>query len=263
MTWHARPESDRWVELMAGRVLDDLTRDEASELDALGEYDGSFELAATAIDIALSRTSMAPMPAELADRILTTYRREHAPSVRDQASSPQRVEATAAARGPSIPILYKLGWVAAAACFLVAVTSWWPRATVPAADLYVSVDRQADLISPPWSFNAAGGADPRFANVSGEVHWSTATQRGYMEFDGLPVNDPTKQQYQLWIVDPGRDAEPVDGGVFNVTQTGRVRVPIDAKLPIVHPAAFALTVEKPGGVVVSDGPLQLVAAVKG
>jgi hypothetical protein len=46
-----------------------------------------------------------------------------------------------------------------------------------------------------------------------------------------------------------------------VTETGRVRVPFGAKLPIISPAVFALTVEKPGGVVVSEGPLHLVAAV--
>lgn len=90
-----------------------------------------------------------------------------------------------------------------------------------------------------------------------------------MTFRNLSPNDPTQRQYQLWVVDPSRDKHPVDGGVFdiascpadaNTTPSGEVIVPIVCKLPVASPAAFALTVEKPGGVVVSAGPLVLVAA---
>ena len=84
-----------------------------------------------------------------------------------------------------------------------------------------------------------------------------------MRFIGMPVNDPNRQQYQLWIVDPDRDAQPVDGGVFDVNEDGEVIVPINAKLPIDDPTTFAITVEKPGGVVVSEGPLHIVAPVPG
>jgi hypothetical protein len=44
----------------------------------------------------------------------------------------------------------------------------------------------------------------------------------------------------------------VDGGVFDVpANSGEVVIPIHAELPILKLAAFAVTVEKPGGVVVS------------
>ena len=76
---------------------------------------------------------------------------------------------------------------------------------------------------------------------------------GYMQFSGLQSNDPRVEQYQLWIFDGTRDdAHPVDGGVFDINQNGEVIVPIHAKLPVAHPTAFAVTLEKPGGVVVSD-----------
>ena len=50
--------------------------------------------------------------------------------------------------------------------------------------------------------------------------------------------------------------------MFDVTKDGEVIIPIDAKLAVASPAAFAITVERPGGVVVSDGPLEVVAAPK-
>ena len=77
---------------------------------------------------------------------------------------------------------------------------------------------------------------------------------------GMAANDPANAQYQLWIIDPDRDARPVDGGVFDVPAgAAEVIVTIDAKLAIARPTAFAVTLEKPGGVVVSDGPLLIVA----
>ena len=73
-----------------------------------------------------------------------------------------------------------------------------------------------------------------------------------MRFVGLAPNDPTVEQYQLWIFDRAQpEATPIDGGVFDVVADEAV-VAIDAKLPVVEPYLFAVTVERPGGVVVSD-----------
>ena len=81
-----------------------------------------------------------------------------------------------------------------------------------------------------------------------------------MRFSGLPAKDPTKAQYQLWIVDPARDERPVDGGVFNIpSDGGEVVVPIRAALRVDNPVAFVITVEQPGGVVVSKQ--EIVAAI--
>lgn len=46
--------------------------------------------------------------------------------------------------------------------------------------------------------------------------WSTEGQEGYLRLKGLPANEPSRSQYQLWIVDPERDEFPVDGGVFDI-----------------------------------------------
>ena len=83
-----------------------------------------------------------------------------------------------------------------------------------------------------------------------------------MTIRGLPKNDPFKEQYQLWIIDPSRDDEPIDGGVFDISADVESVIPINAKLMVGNPKVFAVTVEKPGGVVVSDQKrLPLIAKV--
>lgn len=73
-----------------------------------------------------------------------------------------------------------------------------------------------------------------------------------MTIRGLPVNDISKEQYQLWIIDPTRDEKPVDGGVFDISNATQSIISIRAKLQVDKPTLFAITIEKPGGVVVSD-----------
>ena len=51
----------------------------------------------------------------------------------------------------------------------------------------------------------------------------------------------------------------VDGGVFDIGP-GEVIVPIRAALPVTTPKLFAVTIEKPGGVVVSSRQRIVVTA---
>ena len=97
----------------------------------------------------------------------------------------------------------------------------------------------------------ASASDP-YKGLSGEVIWNDEKQEGYMSLENLAVNDPTKNQYQLWIVDPERDELPVDGGVFDITEKdGKSIIPIRNALAINKPVAFVITLEQPGGVVKS------------
>src|SRR5208283_2538684 len=119
------------------------------------------------------------------------------------------------------------GWWAAAACLLLAIGAWW-RAAAPS----VAPARQFHQPPPPVSRTPAEeralllagfaavriplGAtkDPAAAGVSGDVVWDPITQRGFIRFVGMPVNDPKVQQYQIWIFDAERDQRyPVDGGI--------------------------------------------------
>jgi hypothetical protein len=103
--------------------------------------------------------------------------------------------------------------------------------------------------------------DPNAKGASGDVVWSSEKHTGFMRIAGLAVNDATQLQYQLWIFDADRpEATPVDGGVFDISVTGEVIVPIDAKISVGKPVLFAVTVEKPGGVVVSKRERIVLAA---
>ena len=106
----------------------------------------------------------------------------------------------------------------------------------------------AGVIKADWK----GGNMPDADKISGDVVWSDAAQAGYIRLNGLPMNDKAKETYQLWIYDETQDKKtPIDGGVFDITSEGEVIIPIDAKLKARNPSTFAITVEKPGGVVVS------------
>ena len=106
----------------------------------------------------------------------------------------------------------------------------------------------------------ASASDP-YAGLSGEVIWNDEKQEGYMSLENLVVNDPTINQYQLWIVDPERDELPVDGGVFDITQNdGKSVIPIRNALAINKPVAFVITLEQPGGVVKSKQEIVVALA---
>ncbi len=96
--------------------------------------------------------------------------------------------------------------------------------------------------------------------VSGRILWNSELQLGTFQLDGLPPNEPSLSQYQLWIVD-GRRAEspPIDGGVFDITGEDQPFV-IDPLLPIFDATQFVVTEEDPGGVVVSDGPARATSS---
>jgi len=94
----------------------------------------------------------------------------------------------------------------------------------------------------------------------GDVVWSDEMQKGYVRVTGLPKNDPQKETYQLWIVAENQNPKtPVDGGTFDVSAEGEVIIPINPKVKALNPQAFAITMEKPGGVPVS--PQTKVAAI--
>jgi len=141
------------------------------------------------------------------------------------------------------------GWLAAAAVAAL----WWlgPLAPTPtAAPGWDTVVASEEVVVAAWE----PGGDATGDDVSGEVAWSGSMQRGVLRLAGLAVNAPDDAQYQLWIFDEARDARyPVDGGVFDIpTGEGVVEIPVEPAIPVDSPTLFAVTVERPGGVVVSD-----------
>lgn len=250
-------QPDRAEELLADMALQGLSPAEAAELSALLRAGGgadraegeALELAAAALDLAMNPGPYEAMPESLRIGI--------------ERAVPSAIGAPRA-RGDVIgQITPKSGrssaafaWLVAAACLALAVTAWWPgvggRAALQTSEAYGRLVSQAsDLTRADWKAMGELEKTP----VTGEVVWSSDRQEGYMVFSGLPANSPTRDQYQLWIFDPTQsDKTPIDGGVFDIPPTadGRVIIPIDPKLRPTGPTLFAITIEKPGGVVVSD-----------
>jgi hypothetical protein len=148
------------------------------------------------------------------------------------------------------------GWLAAAAAIAVVVAPALSsrRGQLPPAPTDSTAQLRTALAAAVSPLAWAATADSAALGAGGDVVWSDSAQAGVMRITGLAANDPTTVQYQLWIFDAARDERyPVDGGVFDVPAgASEVLVPIRAKIRVSEATLFAVTVERPGGVVVSD-----------
>jgi hypothetical protein len=244
---HFADWDERTLDLCIDRFTVGLDRDGEDTLDRLADPTDveDFERAVAAVHLGLLGDIEAP-PSTLMERL--QHDALHNVSSSGAAETP---------RGQVIPFRTRavaaLGWLVAAALLLVL----FPFGPFAPGEPDVFTLRETlvadatDLVRASWTATEDAAA----LEASGEVVWSSDRQEGYMLFRGLEPNDPTENQYQLWIFDPTRadwEAKPVDGGVFDVPSTGEVVVPIEAKLGVSETALFAVTVEVPGGVVVSE-----------
>jgi hypothetical protein len=247
-------------ELLADRAMEGLPLDEERELDRLlseaGDVDDeAFDRAAAATDLALGSQRFEPMPRELRDKIaaarIASRQAAERPVLRSVPAEPgPGALRPASAQRP--PFVLWSGWVAAIAASLVALFVTRPSSEPPVAQPPSIVDEvmhAKDTIKVAWKPTD----DPDGKLVHGDIVWCNSMQKGFIRLAGLPRNDPAKRQYQLWIFCKQRDDRyPVDGGVFDIdASTGDVIVPVQAKLEIGAPKMFAVTIEQPGGVVVS------------
>ncbi|MEZ6015310.1 MAG: anti-sigma factor [Planctomycetota bacterium] len=159
---------------------------------------------------------------------------------------------------PAGPLVWA-GWVAAAAaavlCVVLARQLAGLEERLHLGDPAVRRDRLVAEAPDVATLDWTPLTDPSAQGLAGRVTWSDARNEGYMTFRGLAANDPKVEQYQLWIfrgTDLGAEPYPVDGGVFDVASAGEAVVPIDPKLLVGRAGTFVVTVEPPGGVVVSD-----------
>ncbi len=282
----ATPEFDRerYEDLRVDHALYGLMPQEMEDLENLSRRagipldDDSFELAVAALDAAWSgHKDSEELPLALRQNILAEAGRfvdgQSNNPVPD--SNPSPPPTGPAPPAPTSAWTARERWlaIALAASLLVglaSLTGWIASSPgpAPAGTTVASMAQQRrelmesapDATLTVWKTTP----DPAAAGVIGDIVWSDQRQAGFMRFEGLPVNDPTLEQYQLWIFDTRRDeAMPVDGGVFDIAGTGEVIVPVDAKLDISEAWQFAVTIEKPGGVVQSDrSRLPLLATVE-
>ena len=251
---------NRFEELEAGRILGDLDAEEIKEWELLSKdprckRDFSLELAAAAIEAEFLQSKQAELPRNLKEKLGTGIADFVAPAPANVVNFPARR-----------PILsspqFAWGIAATLAILLIAKPLFQdpqslqpaPLAVLPPSEAKNQLVRKAvDLKESEF------GGLVDYGKMTGKVIWSDTFQEGYMTLTNLPVNNPAVKQYQLWIVDPKRDEKPVDGGVFDIPATGSFVVPIRNPVAVSNPQAFVITLEQPGGVVVSKQ--QVVVAI--
>ena len=259
-------QKDLMLDLLIKEAVYGLNEDERRQLTELEGADGSAidteSLALTAAMLSMSGIDKnSELPKNLENRIMADAERYFDSTEANQVNTAS-IDAVERKSGFAFPSW--LGWaVAAAACIALAFNLFVTRspqtqvvqAPTPSPEENLSpgqlrqrlIDSAPDLARAFWAPGNVEAVKP-----GGDVVWSDEKQAGYMRLQGLPENDPSQSTYQLWIFDETQDDKtPIDGGTFNVNSDGEVIVPINAKLEPRNTKMFAITVEKPGGVVVS------------
>ncbi len=277
---------ERLLDLLTDQVLFGLNTEEAAELSSLRRLypeitaDNSLELTASAIGLN-SLYDLEPMPDNLQRKILADadlYFSNEEKSAKVLRFQPQLREVKTENIAeeiqqtfefePKRPFMQWLGWAFAGFASIALAFSLWANMQKP-NEVFVYQEPNALTITEQYDKFMASAKDVKrtaFANAKndkesyGEIIWSEAEQKGFMKLKGLPVNDTSKEAYQVWIFDENQNPKtPIDGGVFDVASSGEVLIPINPKLKFKNPKMFAITAEKPGGVVVS--PLSKVMAL--
>jgi len=272
-------EKQKMLELLADQVLFGLDEKDARELEKLRKLypelsnDDSFELATAAINLT-NLTIDEPLPAHMQEKLLAQAENffdapENVPNTaRFESEEREDTQSVYKFEPRRNSVWQWLGWaLAGAACVVLAINLWSTRFSqktenlaenpktieTPAPEPSLAQKREQllasrDIVQTSWT-----EADPKKPKgISGDIVWSNAEQRGFMRFSGLPANDPSKETYQLWIFDETQNEKtPISGGVFDASPTGEIIIPIDAQIRVKKPKMFAVTAEKPGGVVVS------------
>lgn len=265
MSIPGKPDADRWEELQITRLLFGLSLEEQAEYDEFAqkmpaETSELFEQVVASFDVAWSDPKSMPLPDHLRETIRLRALKELTPQASLPGNTPP-VASVVTVRSSRLP------WIIAAACMaLTVLTIVSSRPIGPVKEVSRDatqlraelISAAKDLVQVKW----ADGPTP-ISGAEGDVVWSPSQQQGYLRFRGLTVNVPTVQQYQLWIFDKNQsDKTPIDGGVFDITSDQEVIIPIQAKLRVQEAYLFAVTIEKPGGVVVSSRErLPLLATV--
>ena len=234
-------------------------------------------LSETAVTVALSAPPIAP-PADLKASILAACPDAGRPAM----------AGPSARKIITFPLLRLLPWAAAAA--LALSTTWLARQTVVLRDenSNLRTERQLAEVAYQMAQNQLGersllaekminqlGNQLRhsedlarlkitaLASLVGNTKeaqviavWDPETQTGLLTMEKLPVIAAT-QDYQIWVVDPAYP-NPVDGGVFHVGADGRIVLPFKPAQPVTHAVAFAISLEKKGGVPKAEGTIVLL-----
>lgn len=278
-------DKEKMLDLLILKATGGITKEESEQLIKLEEMysefkdDISFELAAAAISL-VDLSAEEQMPAHLQARILADAERFYGSpeteikTLKDSGGEQEEEFQKTFDFEPKRSIWQSLGWlVAAFTCIALAVVLWNdyrrpkpevvqnpPPQITPTPTPALGEQRQQLIASMPdvaqknWS-----DFDPKKPlNVEGDVVWSNTAQKGFLRFKNLPINDKARETYQIWIFDETQK-NPVSAGVFDANENGEIIVPMNAAIKVSKPTMVGITVEKPGGVMVSG--LEKVMAV--
>ena len=242
---------ERRLALLADKALQGLDESESAELQELDPL-----VSADSLDLELAAAYVARLDldesAPLPDWLEKKIEREaaaHLSSNTPESSRPSRAR---------IPFVQQLGWWVAAASIAFTLANL-PRPSPPVQSPVTSIEDQ--LVGSP-SARFVNANHPLGRGASGRVVWDSTRQAGYLDLQGLASTDPRKGVYQLWIFDDERDERyPVDGGIFSIDGSSKSTIiPIRPAIEVKRPTLFAVTLEPPGGVVVSDRQRILLTA---
>ena len=260
--------ADRIDELLIDHTLFELTNEEQAELmrllDASIADSESFERVAAVASLALLPHATSTLPDELKRRIMFSHARSISDGSLKESLLIERDElplAVAFDREPiDRPVLRRrevLAWFVAAASLASVTIGQWrsPQAIAPtlsvAAARWKLLKKERDVI---WAVCKPANDATSGPGLTGDIVWCMPLQKGFLHVRGLQKNVPERFQYQIWIFDENQDERyPIDGGVFDVeVGDAETVVAINAKLRVVNPTMFVVTIERAGGVVVSN-----------
>jgi anti-sigma-K factor RskA len=115
--------------------------------------------------------------------------------------------------------------------------------------------RAADPLMQTTFFTLAPSA-PAPADAKATVAWQPGHQSGVIRISNLPAPQPGKD-YQLWAVD-AEHKDPISAGIIRVDKNGVAQVRFKPVEKAEHVKAFAISLEREGGVPKKEGPILLV-----
>jgi anti-sigma-K factor RskA len=208
-----------------------------SELSANAELrDIASELREAAGSVALTAPPRTP-PASLKQRIM----REIARKTEDRTVVPLR-------RAP-------IGWVPWAIAAALAVFCGLLAFDRVRLERQLAHIRAADPLMQTTFFTLAPSA-PAPADAKATVAWQPGRQSGVIRISNLPVPQPGKD-YQLWAVD-AEHKDPISAGIVRVDKNGVAQIRFKPVEKAERVKAFAISLEREGGVPKKEGPILLV-----
>jgi anti-sigma-K factor RskA len=117
-------------------------------------------------------------------------------------------------------------------------------------------EQTADILS-QVTFVTLGAPSPdQPTTAKATVVWNPGQQTGVITIDNMPPAGPGRD-YQLWAVDANHK-DPINAGLIRIDPNGVTRVRFKPDQSATQIKAFAISLEREGGVPKREGPIVLI-----